>query len=145
MNYSTFGLFIILILQETKSLKIMPSDVFKAAKVSTAIAFQVFGACIAHADGLSLFTQSCVGCHAGGGNILPFQGGKNLYKSTLVKNGYYDVEAMSQLILKGKAQMPAFGEFVGSKGNIIPARFSDKEVKEISEFVIMQADLGWPQ
>ena len=76
MNYSSLGLFIILILQETKSLKIMPSDVFKAAKVSTAIAFQVFGACIAHADGLSLFTQSCVGCHAGGGNILPFQGGK---------------------------------------------------------------------
>ena len=132
---------------EASSLKFVPK---KLAKVSlqVAVVLGVNNGMHARADdrsGAALFTQSCVGCHAGGGNILPFQGGKNLKKSTLEKDGYYDASSMSQLILIGKAQMPAFGEFIGSKGNMIPARFSDAEVKEISEFVLKQADLGWPQ
>ena len=132
---------------EAISLKFVPN---KLAKVSlqVVVALGVNNGMHARADdrsGAALFTQSCVGCHAGGGNILPFQGGKNLKKATLEKDGYYDASSMSQLILKGKAQMPAFGEFMGSKGNMIPARFSDAEVKEISEFVLKQADLGWPQ
>ena len=99
----------------------------------------------AHADSApEMFKSSCVGCHAGGGNILPFQGGKNLYKDTLKKNGYASPEAMAELILKGKAQMPAYGEFMGSKGNVVPARYSDEQAREISLYVLDQAQSGWP-
>jgi mono/diheme cytochrome c family protein len=39
-------------------------------------------------NGAKIFQQSCEGCHAGGGNIIPFSGGKTLFQSALESNGF---------------------------------------------------------
>jgi cytochrome c6 len=93
--------------------------------------------------GAENFQASCAGCHAGGGNSFPFSRGKTLFEDDLKKNGVTSVEVMQSLILKGKGGMPAYGEFVSSKGNTIPARYTDAEAAEISEFVLDQAQRDW--
>ena len=95
------------------------------------------------ATGMENFQASCAGCHAGGGNTFPFSSKKTLFQGDLDKNGVTTVEVMSNLILKGKGGMPAYGEFMSQKGNMIPARFTEAEVIAISDFVFDQAEHGW--
>jgi cytochrome c6 len=96
--------------------------------------------------GSELFHASCVGCHAGGGNVVPFSGEKGTLKlSALKKYDSATIDSMSKLILKGRNGMPAFGEFTSSKGGTIPARYSEEQVKDIAQFVLDQAEAGWPQ
>jgi cytochrome c6 len=95
--------------------------------------------------GSELFQASCVGCHAGGGNVVPFSGEKGTLKlSALKKYDSATIDSMSKLILKGRNGMPAFGEFTSSKGGTIPARYSEEQVKDIAQFVLDQANAGWP-
>jgi hypothetical protein len=39
--------------------------------------------------------------------------------------------------------MPGFGSFVGSKGQIIPARFTDEEMKNIASYVLEKSENNW--
>ena len=110
--------------------------------VSAAVVFGSPDLSIA-ATGMENFQASCAGCHAGGGNTFPFSSKKTLFQGDLDKNGVNSVEVMSNLILKGKGGMPAYGEFMSQKGNMIPARFTEAEVIAISDFVLDQAEHGW--
>eukprot|EP00607_Mallomonas_marina_P006010 CAMPEP_0182428210 /NCGR_PEP_ID=MMETSP1167-20130531/21488_1 /TAXON_ID=2988 /ORGANISM="Mallomonas Sp, Strain CCMP3275" /LENGTH=99 /DNA_ID=CAMNT_0024610957 /DNA_START=246 /DNA_END=542 /DNA_ORIENTATION=- len=94
-------------------------------------------------DGAKKFETSCAGCHVGGGNAIPFAGDKNLKSAALQKYGYNDVESIVAIIKNGKGSMIPYGEFVSQKGNIIPARFTDAEMKDIAEFVLEKAEADW--
>ena len=94
-------------------------------------------------DGEKLFVSSCAGCHAGGGNIVPFQGSKTLQSGDLKKNGYDNVDKIVSIIKSGKAMMPAYGELTSPKGNLMPAKFTDKEMTDIAQYVLGQAENGW--
>ena len=39
--------------------------------------------------------------------------------------------------------MPGFGAFKCSKGQMIPARFSDEEMKNLAEYVLDKANNNW--
>jgi mono/diheme cytochrome c family protein len=116
--------------------------------------------------GSALFSQSCAGCHAGGGNNFPFAGSKTLLQKDLDANGYATVDTIATIIRTGKGPMLAYGEFVSPKGNVIPARFTDEEMKvthnaspptlhapisyhrtarrqDIAAFVLDRAAAGW--
>ena len=117
------------------------------AALSSVFAFTI---CVMHpaqaaraSKGSSNFAASCSGCHAGGGNTFPFAAKKNLFLENLQNYGYDSEAAVSELILKGKGGMPAYGEFISQKGNVIPARYSDEEVIELASFVIEQAKNNW--
>ena len=92
-------------------------------------------------NGSALFASSCSGCHAGGSNL--FSGSKTLFMKDLVKNKYDTSDAMEILISKGRGQMPAYGSFISPKGNIMPAKYSVSEIKDISEYVLDQASSNW--
>lgn len=92
-------------------------------------------------NGAVMFSSSCAGCHAGGGNL--FARGQTLFTKDLVKNGRDNTEAMTAYILKGKGQMPAYGSFVSPKGNVMPAKYTTDEVSDISDYVLDQASRDW--
>jgi hypothetical protein len=62
------------------------------------------------ASGAVLFTQSCSGCHAGGGNLFNSQ--KTLKQEALAKYGYATVEQMTEIIYAGKGQVCSSHSFV---------------------------------
>lgn len=116
---------------------------FKVAILSSALA--VVSTLPAHAidleNGAVLFTSSCSGCHAGGSNL--FSASKTLYMKDLTKYKYDTAETMKVLILKGKGQMPAYGTFISPKGNVMPAKYSDPEIDDITAYVLDQASSNW--
>ena len=61
----------------------------------------------------------------------------------LVKNKYDTSDAMELLISKGRGQMPAYGTFISPKGNVMPAKYSVSEIKDISDYVLDQASSNW--
>ena len=77
----------------------------------------------------------------GGGNILA--GGKTLKISSLQKNGYTTVEAIANLVDKGKGMMGPYGEFTSPKGNLMPAKYTPEEITAVSEYVLQQAAIDW--
>lgn len=81
-------------------------------------------------NGGKIFNLQCAGCHAGGGNII--RRGKTLKKKALTRNGYDTLEAISYLVSQGKANMPAYKE-----------RLTPKEIQDVSEYVIKQAEKNW--
>jgi cytochrome c6 len=93
--------------------------------------------------GEKLFEMNCAGCHSGGGNIL--NGGKTLMKSSLIKNDLFEIDKIILLVTNGKNQMPAYSSFLSPKGNLMPAKLSNKEIQEVSSFVVQQAESDWPQ
>ena len=93
--------------------------------------------------GKQLFTQSCAGCHAGGGNAIPFQGSKTLFLKDLTANGFNSEAKIVEIINKGKGSMMAFGSFTSQKGNLIPARFTDAEMADIASYVLDRASVEW--
>lgn len=98
----------------------------------------------ASANGKRVFEQSCSGCHAGGGNIIPFASSKTLFQDALLSSGYDTQEKIIEIVNKGsKNGMLAFGPFVGSKGSIIPARLSDVEMADVANYVLLQSKSDW--
>ncbi|MEL6552359.1 MAG: c-type cytochrome [Cyanobacteria bacterium J06621_11] len=77
-----------------------------------------------------LFELHCAGCHANGGNII--RRGKNLKKRAMDRNGYGEVEAITQIIMQGKGAMTAFAD-----------RLSEEEVSAIAQYVHEKAETGW--
>lgn len=98
-----------------------------AAAISLTASIEVHAADLDR--GNALFAQSCAGCHAGGSNSFPFAGSKTLSQTDLKTNGYESVDSVVAIIRNGKGPMQAYGEFVSPKGNVIPARFTDEEMK----------------
>jgi cytochrome c6 len=95
------------------------------------------------ANGKAVFDSSCVGCHTGGGNI--FNSGKGLSKKALQKNKFYSQKTIEELVLHGKAQMPAYGAFTSPKGNPMPAKLSNDDVSDVAAYTIDQANMDWVQ
>ena len=83
------------------------------------------------ADGAATFTANCNACHGGGLNYI--NPTATLSKADLEKNGKYSLDAIITQVTYGKAPMPAFG-----------GRLSDEAIAEVAEFVLSQADAGWP-
>ena len=93
-------------------------------------------------NGAEIFESSCVGCHNGGGNVLNSR--KTLTKASLTENRVYSKQNMYNIIKNGSGQMPAFGEFISPKGNLIPAKLTDSEISSLTDYVIDQAETDWP-
>lgn len=94
-------------------------------------------------EGEKLFSVNCAFCHPGGGNVIPFQGSKTLKMDALSANGVDSVDKISNIIYKGKGQMPAFGPFISPKGNQMPARLDEGQIADVAEWLLYKANKGW--
>lgn len=107
-----------------------------AAGVATALAAIII--CLPPAvasveSGAKIFEDSCVACHAGGGNVIGFARGKNLKLSALERYGYNSKESIASIIREGKGVMPAYKS----------DKLSDEQVDAVSEFVLSAAQRDW--
>ena len=89
-----------------------------------------------------MFVANCSGCHAGGINVL--EGSKNLEKKALEKYKYNTIEKIEEIIEKGKGRMPAYGSYVSQVGNIIPAKLTSSQIRDVANYVLDEAEQGWP-
>lgn len=81
--------------------------------------------------GEQIFTQNCIGCHAGGNNVISIK--KTLKQDALDENKINTVEAITRQVTNGNpAGMPAFGE-----------RLSEDDIKNVASYVLNQAKIGW--
>lgn len=64
--------------------------------------------------------------------IILLDGEKNLKLKALHRNGYDSVEAITQIVSNGKNNMSAFSN-----------RLSEREIKEVAEYVLQQAENNW--
>ncbi len=79
----------------------------------------------------ALFEIHCSSCHAHGGNLI--RRGKNLRSKALLRNGYAEMGTIATLITQGKGVMPAYAD-----------RLSESEIEAIAQYVLEQAQTGWP-
>ena len=77
-----------------------------------------------------IFEINCAGCHPHGGNII--RRGKNLSLRALHRNKLDSLEAIAILVTNGKNNMPAYQD-----------RLTEKEIKEVSAYVLEQAKISW--
>ncbi|XP_022146690.1 cytochrome c6, chloroplastic [Momordica charantia] len=92
--------------------------------------------------GGALFSQSCIGCHDGGGNII--QPGATLFSSDLERNGADEEEEIYHITYYGKGRMPGFGENCKPRGQCtFGPRLQEDEIRLLAKFVKIQADRGW--
>jgi cytochrome c6 len=80
--------------------------------------------------GAKIFEAQCVGCHAGGGNII--RRGKTLQKKALERNHVDTLEAISTLVTNGKNNMSAYKD-----------RLTEAEIQAVSAYVLQQAQKNW--
>ncbi|AES90075.1 putative cytochrome c-like domain-containing protein [Medicago truncatula] len=93
--------------------------------------------------GATLFSQTCIGCHDAGGNII--QPGSTLFTKDLQRNGVDTEEEIYRVTYYGKGRMPGFGKECMPRGQCtFGARLEDEDIKILAEFVKLQADKGWP-
>ena len=96
----------------------------------------------AFASSEELFTKTCAGCHAAGGNIV--QAGATLFPDDLKRNGIDDAAAVYDIIYGGKGKMPGYGEGCAPKGQCtFGARLADEDVKGLAEYVIERSAAEW--
>ena len=96
----------------------------------------------AFASSEELFTKTCAGCHAAGGNIV--QAGATLFPDDLKRNGVDDAAAVYDIIYGGKGKMPGYGEGCAPKGQCtFGARLADEDVKGLAEYVIERSAAEW--
>ena len=82
--------------------------------------------------GAALFSAHCVGCHAGGGNIL--RRGKTLRLAALERQQLASPEAISRIAAAGLGQMSGYAKVLGEGG-----------AEAVGRWVWSQAQAGWPQ
>lgn len=82
--------------------------------------------------GEEIFMVQCAGCHPQGNNII--RRGKNLKLKTLHRNKVDSLEAIAYLVANGKNNMSAFKD-----------RLSEREIEEVSAYVLQQAQTNWQQ
>ncbi|CAA7406870.1 unnamed protein product [Spirodela intermedia] len=94
--------------------------------------------------GAALFRRACIGCHDAGGNIL--QPGATLFTTDLERNGVATGEEIYKITYFGKGRMPGFGEKCTPRGQCtFGPRLQEEEIKQLAEFVKLQATKGWPK
>lgn len=81
-------------------------------------------------NGAKVFSTNCAACHQNGGNIV--RRGKNLKQKALRKYGMDSLDAIVYLVENGKNAMPAY-----------KSRLSAQEIKDVSAYVLEQAERGW--
>jgi cytochrome c6 len=86
----------------------------------------------ASAQPSALFEVHCSGCHLNGGNII--RRGKNLKLKALQKNKVDSVAAIATLIANGKNNMSAYRD-----------KLSTAEINALADYVLAQAEQGWPK
>ncbi|XP_078437919.1 cytochrome c [Wolffia australiana] len=105
---------------------------------------ETFMAAEASTRGAALFNKACIGCHVGGGNIL--QPGASLFTEDLERNGIVTEEEIYNITYFGKGRMPGFGEKCAPRGQCtFGPRLKEDEIRELAEFVRLQAANGWPK
>ena len=77
-----------------------------------------------------IFEINCAGCRPHGGNII--RRGKNLSLRALRRNKLDSLEAIAALVTNGKNNMSAYQD-----------RLTEKEIKEVSAYVLEKAKTGW--
>ena len=77
-----------------------------------------------------VFAKNCAACHAGGKNIM--NPDKTLTMESLGKNGVATLDAIKELVTKGKPPMPGFG-----------SSLDEKQIESVSAYVLEQAKKGW--
>jgi cytochrome c6 len=81
-------------------------------------------------NGKQVFAATCSGCHANGGNIV--RRNKTLKLKALEQNGYATVAAITQIVLNGKNNMPAY-----------KTKLTAPQIEDVSTYVLDQAKKGW--
>lgn len=81
-------------------------------------------------EGSTLFERHCAGCHPQGGNIVRRR--KTLKLKSLERDGYDALETLSDLVAKGRKNMPGFEE-----------KLNLTQIEALSQFVLKQAKNGW--
>nr|YP_009396316.1 cytochrome c553 [Polysiphonia scopulorum]ARW65502.1 cytochrome c553 [Polysiphonia scopulorum] len=76
--------------------------------------------------GEQVFSQNCIGCHAGGNNLV--NPAKTLSLADLHENEKDSVEAIVYQVTNGAAGMPVFS-----------GRLSEEEILNVANFVFSQA------
>lgn len=84
------------------------------------------------AGGARLFQSNCAACHALGTNRIIAM--KNLKQEALETYDMYSKEAIVYQVTNGKNAMPAF------RGRLKP-----DQIDAVADYVLEQADLGWPR
>jgi len=77
-----------------------------------------------------LFETNCIGCHAGGGNIVRRR--RNLKQRALQRNGVDSVDAIANLVTHGKGLMSAYGD-----------RLTPDEINVLAEYVWQRSLDDW--
>lgn len=80
--------------------------------------------------GATVFEVNCAGCHMGGGNIV--RRGKNLKLKTLQRNQMDTIEAISEIVINGKANMSAYGK-----------KLTSEEIAAVASYVLDRAQAEW--
>lgn len=94
-------------------------------------------------QGTLLFQAKCVGCHAGGGNVV-VRGGKTLSRPDLEANGVYSRAAVADIVGLGQGAMPGFGETCAPKGKCtFGPRLTESEITAVSLYVLDEANADW--
>lgn len=94
-------------------------------------------------EAASVFTRSCAGCHAGGGNVI--RRDATLQLGDLQKNGLDGPEALYSIIYSGRNSMPGFGQECAPRGACtFGPRLSDEDIQQLAAYVLAQAQAGWP-
>ena len=93
----------IMMLLSTVSSSLSLSSLLRNSLVIPIITFSISVNAAMAADldnGSKLFLSSCSSCHAGGGNVTPFSGGKTLSIGDLKSNGYDSVDNVISIVNK---------------------------------------------
>ena len=80
--------------------------------------------------GQQVFQVHCAGCHPQGGNIV--RRGKTLQWQALQRNHVDTLAAIVDLVTHGQANMSAYGD-----------RLTPDEIRNVSSYVLQQAQTGW--
>lgn len=112
--------------------------------VTTAMCLSLQQPMDAHAqvEAPQLFSNTCAGCHAGGGNIV--NRSATLRFDDLEKNGVSGADKLFEVIYYGKGSMPGYGEDCQPKGKCtFGKRLTNDEVQALAKYVEDQAKAGW--
>ena len=114
-----------------KSVSAEPIDLQPVSKANTSQRIEpVASDRLESASTASLFTKNCIGCHAGGGNVV--RRSKTLKLKALKRYGYDNVPRISQIVTNGKGVMSAYRD-----------RLTSQEIEAIAEYVLSQAENNW--
>ena len=89
-----------------------------------------------------VFSNSCAGCHAEGGNVMRHDA--RLVLDDLEKNGISSSEGLYDVIYSGRRSMPGFGqECTPNLQCTFGPRLGDDAIRSLAQFVWQRANQGW--